>query len=609
MSENKVKKAQLTVDNFFKGSQFNRNKLNSVVSTKSSGSFGSTSTLSRQGSILSSLTDKDDGFDEPTDRSFDTSFEVINLRSTSMTKKEDAPTMKRQATDILDFQPKKLTKAAPPPVPSTSGKSEKIELSPEQKRVIDLVMAGKSLFYSGSAGTGKSVVVRELVKKCKAKYGENFGLTASTGMAACNIGGSTLHRYLGIGLGTQSAEALAKKIQKSPVLLRRWATCRLLIVDEVSMIDGYLFDKIEHLARIVRGSTKPFGGLQVVLCGDFYQLPPVAKDGRLKFIFQSEAWKKVIQETVLLKSVYRQAGDPLLIEALNRLRDGTFDSETISLFDLLNRTVIYEDGIEATELYPTLAEVNAANKRRLDMLPGKIHEFTAVDSEASPLLDNLMVEKTLRLKENSMVMWLKNREEGTLVNGTTGLILCFCTRKIYFMCIEHFGWIDPKDDQCITAIKLIAKRIGQAISFSKEEAVFIESLPMKTQEFVHKGCHMALTEFESDVLPIAVFGTTVLLVEREEFTVETGTGLKTKTLIRQQLPMILAWAMSIHKAQGQTLQRLKVNVGKSFAAGQVYVAISRATSRDQLEVRNFNPKKVVTSPAVRKFYQQMGSNS
>ena len=152
-----------------------------------------------------------------------------------------------------------------------------------------------------------------MVKACKGVYGDNFGVTASTGLAACNIQGQTVHRYLGIGFGRDPVDKLAAKVRKNVMLLRKWQQMRLLIIDEISMIDAGLFDKIEEVARIVRNNEKPFGGIQIVACGDFYQLPPVNKDGKARFCFEGKSWHKVIKKSIVLKQVFRQKGTRSLL--------------------------------------------------------------------------------------------------------------------------------------------------------------------------------------------------------------------------------------------------------------------------------------------------------
>ena len=184
-------------------------------------------------------------------------------------------------------------------------------LSDEQKKVLNLVAeAKKSVFFTGSAGTGKSVLLREIIKTLRKKWlrePDRIAVTASTGLAACNVGGVTLHSFGGIGLGKEAVPELVKKIKKNQKAKNRWMRTKVLIIDEISMVDGELFDKLEGIARIIRNNGRPFGGIQLVITGDFFQLPPVPDSGRLaKFAFDAATWNTSIEHTIGLTQVFRQ---------------------------------------------------------------------------------------------------------------------------------------------------------------------------------------------------------------------------------------------------------------------------------------------------------------
>lgn len=187
-------------------------------------------------------------------------------------------------------------------------------LSEEQKNILNLVVnENKSVFFTGSAGTGKSVLMRRIIASLRRKYQREPGrvaVTASTGLAACNIGGVTLHSFSGIGLGKEDVPTLVKKIKRNPKAKPRWMQTKVLIIDEISMVDGDLFDKLESIARSLRNNGRPFGGIQLIITGDFFQLPPVPESGRLvKFAFDAATWKTSINHTIGLTHVYRQS-DP-----------------------------------------------------------------------------------------------------------------------------------------------------------------------------------------------------------------------------------------------------------------------------------------------------------
>ena len=188
----------------------------------------------------------------------------------------------------------------------------KVFLSEEQHKVLKLVTEEKkSVFFTGSAGTGKSVLLRQIIRHLREFYKrepERVAVTASTGLAACNVGGVTLHSFAGIGLGKEPVPELVKKIKRNAKARNRWIRTRVLIVDEISMVDGELFDKLEAIARTIRNNGRPFGGIQLVVTGDFFQLPPVpdSSSRQAKFAFDALTWNTSIDHTIGLTQVFRQ---------------------------------------------------------------------------------------------------------------------------------------------------------------------------------------------------------------------------------------------------------------------------------------------------------------
>jgi len=227
-------------------------------------------------------------------------------------------------------------------------------LSDEQKGVLKAVIdEEKSVFFTGSAGTGKSVLMRAIISKLRYKFKrepERLAITASTGLAACVIEGQTLHSWAGIGLGKEPAPELVKKIKRNQKTRSKWLKTKVLIVDEVSMVDGELFDKLEAVARALRNNGRPFGGIQVVVTGDFFQLPPVPdKNSVAKFAFDAATWNTCIEHTILLTHVFRQK-DPAFASMLNEMRLGQLSQASIRAFQQLSRPLQFEDEVEATEL-------------------------------------------------------------------------------------------------------------------------------------------------------------------------------------------------------------------------------------------------------------------
>lgn len=370
-------------------------------------------------------------------------------------------------------------------VTSPSGQHEgNPPLSMQQKAVLDMVVEGRrSLMFTGGAGTGKSVLVRALVKELRRRYHfpDAVAVCAMTGIAALHIGGQTIHSWAGIGLGNRpvlppsgkrqgprnKSESLLDTVTRSKPARKRWMSVQVLLVDEVSMLDAVLFDKLEQLSRLVRNCDEPFGGIQLVLVGDFYQLPPVIapptffgpqdQQARLKleyqqlcktylsrFVFDAKTWAQCIPRVVILRQVFRQA-DSEFVRMLEEARHGELKPKTVRKFYELSRPLDVSDGIEPTELFATRNQVGDANMSRLRALPGPSTKYQAqdesyvhdrnfssrfdsgsVEDQIAVFLDkHVMAPRQIELKVGAQVMLIKNLSNG-LVNGSRGIVVGFC---------------------------------------------------------------------------------------------------------------------------------------------------------------------------------------
>ncbi|RAL68475.1 hypothetical protein DID88_007203 [Monilinia fructigena] len=418
-----------------------------------------------------------------------------------------------------------------------------VQLTDEQTRVKDLVVdQGESVFFTGSAGTGKSVLMRSIIAALKKKYvreSDRVAVTASTGLAACNIGGVTLHSFGGIGLGKEDVGTLIKKIKKNNKAKLRWMRTKVLVIDEISMVDGDLFDKLEEIARGIRNNGRPFGGIQLVITGDFFQLPPVPdsnqKSRGAKFAFDAATWKTAINHTIGLTEVFRQ-------------KDLSYR------FDAVDSGSIHDEGMR------------------------------------EKLLSNMMAPKSIELKKGAQVMLIKNMDDG-LVNGSLGKVVAFMSEK-------SFEIYDSNPDI------LNEKELSDAEEEHNRQSD-LAKFKQTNRELPRTGisCNGRLFPLVRFSIPDGTVRD--LLVQPEEWKIELPNGEVQAQRI--QLPLILAWALSIHKAQGQTLERVKIDLKKVFENGQAYVALSRATSQAGLEVQNFDPKKVMAHPRVAEFYNSLYS--
>nr|XP_009669087.1 PREDICTED: ATP-dependent DNA helicase PIF1 [Struthio camelus australis] len=387
-------------------------------------------------------------------------------------------------------------------------------------------------------GTGKSYLLKRIVGSLPPK---STYATASTGVAACHVGGTTLHAFAGIGSGKAPLEQCIQLAER-PGVRQHWLACQHLIIDEISMVDGKFFDKLEAVARAVRKRDDPFGGIQLIICGDFLQLPPVCKaNEETKFCFQAKSWRKCIQINMELTEVRRQT-DRTFISLLSAVRLGRCTEEVARLLMQTATNRAERDGILATRLCTHKDDVELTNERCLQQLSGEVHTFEALDSD--PMLVNLIdaqcpVGCRVELKLGAQVMLAKNLDVSQgLVNGARGVVVGFESEqkglpKVRFLC-----------------------GVTQVI---------------KVERWVFKG-------------PSGVY------------------------LSRQQLPLKLAWAISIHKSQGMSLDCVEISLSRVFESGQAYVALSRARSLAGLRVLDFDPKVVRADPSVLHFYRQLRSH-
>ncbi|ALC38407.1 CG3238 [Drosophila busckii] len=409
---------------------------------------------------------------------------------------------------------------------------DSLRLSEEQMEVLRACTAGKNVFFTGSAGTGKSFLLRKIIS---ALPPDGTVATASTGVAACLIGGTTLHAFAGIG-GGDATMARCLELSSRPMSARTWRNCKRLIIDEISMVDGQFFEKIEAVARHIRRNERPFGGIQLILCGDFLQLPPVIKsevDAKQRFCFQSNVWESCIQCVFELKQVHRQS-DPEFVKILNHLRIGHVNDGIAARLVSTSKQKIEGNGILATQLCSHTKDAASINESKLENLSGDKVLFRAEDSDAgmSKQLDQqVQAPSQLYLKLNAQVMLLKNINIANgLVNGARGVVV----------------------------------RLEQGLPIVRFK---------NNQEYACK---------------------------HEKWIIKTATG---GILTRRQVPLKLAWAFSIHKSQGLTLDCVEMSLSKVFEAGQAYVALSRAKSLNSVRILDFDAKQVWANPQVLQFYK------
>lgn len=431
----------------------------------------------------------------------------------------------------------------------TEEKIKKSNLTSTQKSALDYMIDGKNIFLTGPSGTGKSMVIWTFKNAFGNK--KKIAITSTTGISALLIGGTTVHSYLGLGLGKDTVENMIKKIKSRPHIKKRWLELDVLIIDEISMLSIELFEKIEAIGRKLRctkllsSNEKPFGGIQIILSGDFLQLPVVGSDN---FCFESQIWHDVIDYTIYLKEIIRQR-DNIFQDVLNDLRFGNITPRARKLLQSRIGHQLKNDlGIKPTKIYTTNSDVNIINKRELENLYelDNTLEFYQYDMDVS-ILDkvkdmdrviemckkNCIAPDTLSLCKGAQVMLLYNLDiENGLVNGSRGVV-----------------------------------------------TDFIEDYPVvKFLNGVETVIHINTWEiYEGDQIIAKI----------------------------HQLPLKVAYAVTAHKCQGITLDYAEIDLSNIFTYGQGYVALSRVKNIEGLSIIDIDIDAIKAHPKAVNFYKEL----
>lgn len=395
----------------------------------------------------------------------------------------------------------------------------------DQTLALEIMGAGESVLLTGPAGSGKTYVLNEFIRQAK-QEGKHVSVTATTGLAATHLNGNTIHAWSGIGIHDELPRNFHEHLLKG-----RRDTIRktdVLIIDEVSMLHDFRLDMVDEITRKVREIDAPFGGMQVVLCGDFFQLPPVTRrDSRPGgFVVNSNVWQELDPAVCYLSEQHRQNDDEFL-EILNAMRAG--DIRRRHAEALLARRSAYDPFDEATELHTTNVDVDAINQARLQQLDGDARVYEMSTSGKSNYVDTLkrscLAQEALVLKKGALVMCIRNNPEKRYANGSLGVVVGFEEST------EH---------------PVVELKNGRKITISPE-------------------------------------------------TWELRDGDKKRAAL-SQIPLRLAWAITVHKSQGMTLDAARIDLRKAFVEGMGYVALSRVRSLDTLSLAGINQMALCVSP-------------
>lgn len=409
-----------------------------------------------------------------------------------------------------------------------------------QTLTLDILKSGQNVFLTGSAGTGKTHILNEYIKYLKKKE-INPAVTAPTGIAASHLNGTTIHSFFGLGIKTNINDIDLDNLLQTKYIHARLTKLKVLIIDEISMVSPEIFQSLDKILRTFKFSPEPFGGIQVVLAGDFFQLPPVSKIKKdLKFVWQTELWKNSRIKTCYLEKKYRQ-NDEVLIKILDEIRAGKVSEDSMNVFRSRYKKKT-TGNFQETKLYTHNLDVDRINFLELSKLTTPLQIFEATTSGSKKNVENIfkrsIVTRELKLKEGALVVFIKNNYEKNYLNGTLGVIK----------------------------------------GFSKDSNYPIVEITSGRE----------------------------IIVKKDSWHLDNDGKIVGEI---NQIPLRLAWAITVHKSQGMTLDAAEMDLSKTFEAGQGYVALSRIKSIEGLKLMGLNKQALLVDENVLIFDKIMKKDS
>ena len=423
-----------------------------------------------------------------------------------------------------------------------------MDLTIKQKEALNSILDGKNVFLTGPGGTGKSQLLKNYIE-----YYNNLNIlndsekelyvTSTTGISSLLINGRTLHSYAGIGLGNKSYEFYIHKIMKNYKLKKRWKNTKILIIDEISMLEPELFEKLEIIARKIRNNEKKFGGIQLIISGDFLQLPPVNSN---KLCFESNIWSNIIDKTFYFQENLRQDNKEFQ-DILNKIRLGNVD-EDVKKF--LNSCI---------------------NKNKT----------------------KLLIEPTILYSKRNMVKEYNSNKLKLLSNND---------KKIYKSTIEYKN-VKNEHKEAYTEIINKMYDIGDEIELTIGTQVML--VVNGIDENLANGSIGKIIKFENGY-PVILFTNGIQKLISEYKWSLADDNKKEPNVYKFQLPLVLAWAITIHRSQGATLDYIETDLGSSiFEYGQVYVVLSRVKTKEGIFIKNINFNKIKANPKAVEYYNNL----
>ncbi len=404
-----------------------------------------------------------------------------------------------------------------------------------QAQALQLMMDGTSIFLTGAPGAGKTHVLNEFIRLAK-KRGKNVAVTASTGIAATHIGGTTIHSWSGLGIQEYVSEQDLVRLSAKDRLVKRYNATDVLVIDEVSMLHGRRLDMVNMVAKKLRQSAAPFGGLQVILVGDLFQLPPVERErSNPDFVHLSDAWAELQPVVCYLTEQHRVSAGDSLLDLLSAMRRGeVHELHEAALQERLRQKPAAD--VVVTRLYAHNMDVDRINQQHLQALQAEPKAYDMVTSGAAAkreqLMKSVLAPEKLVLKRGAEVMFVANNFPKGFVNGTRGTVI----------------------------------------------------------------------DFDGNTPIVVIAGGKEIRVEPHSWSLEEDGRVRAEVT---QLPLRLAWAITIHKSQGMSLDAAEVDLSRSFTPGMGYVALSRVRSMDGLFLAGINQVALQLHPLIFEYDREL----
>lgn len=409
-----------------------------------------------------------------------------------------------------------------------------------QYEALEILKTGANVFLTGAPGSGKTHTLRTYISYLK-EQNVPVAITASTGIAATHLGGVTIHSWSGLGIKSSLSPEDIDNLETKQYLFKHYENAKVLIIDEISMLHHFRFDLLDELARAFKRNNLPFGGMQVILCGDFFQLPPVTRPGEPEsyFAYRSKIWKEMNLRVCYLEEQHRQEDDQFL-NVLKSIRENDVGEEELELLRERYMKDV-EMFVEPTKLFTHNIDVDRINQEELEKISGDTKLFKVTTKGKGSILESLvkscLAPEELYLKKNARVMFVKNNSDKGYVNGTLGVV----------------------------------------------------------------------EDFDESGLPIIVTSTgKKIIAEPETWVIEEDGRIKAEL---KQIPLRLAWAITVHKSQGMSLDSAEIDLSKSFAPGMGYVALSRVRTLKGIKILGFNHSALRIHPEIIEYDQVLRKES